>query len=112
MQVEDSDYGHCRECGRTLPWAGMSWHPHSDEQHAGDRRRLLLALRLGLWQRAAALAGHRVALRFTATETWAECACSWRGLSWPYSEYARGNGREHLAALGELIVIHERMRAA
>jgi hypothetical protein len=113
--TDDSSYGdggHCLECGRPLLWAGMSWHPHTVEQHAGERRRLLLALRLGLWMRAAVLVGHRVTVRFTAGEAWAECVCSWRGLSWPDSAYARGDGREHLLGIGELIVIDERMKAA
>jgi hypothetical protein len=88
-------------------WGGMDWHPHTEEQHAGTRRRLVRHATRLLAERAAVLAGHHITIRFTATTAWAECSCTWTSLNWPYSEYARSDGHEHLAELGCLIVGYE-----
>lgn len=97
----------CPECDMPQIWGGMDWHPHTDDYHHRWRIRWTEQLLRKLRERAAVLAGHRVTIRFTATTAWAECSCTWTGLNWPYSEYARNDGHGHLADLGSLIVRYE-----
>lgn len=102
----------CTECDMPQIWAGMDWHPHSAEQHAGTRRRLNRAVLRVLAERAAAESGHRVTIRFAQTTAWAECSCGWRGLNWPDSSYARGDGHDHLADCGRMVVDLALLQAA
>jgi hypothetical protein len=91
---------HCPDCDQPTIWGGMSWHRHTDRQHAATRQRLTRYAARLLRERAAVLAGHRVTIRFTATVAWVECACGHTGPPQCDSAYARGDGHDHLAAVG------------
>jgi hypothetical protein len=91
----------CPECDEPLIWSGMNWMPHTDRRHAATRRRLISHLAKKLRARAAVKAGHLVAIRFTATEAWFECACGGKGPMQSNSSYARGDAFEHLALIGD-----------
>ena len=101
----------CAECDLPQIWGGMDWHPHSAEQHDRMRRRLARHMLRLLAERVAAQAGHQVTIRFTVLLAWAECSCGWRGLNWPDSSYARGDGHDHLADLGWVLAAHALLTA-
>lgn len=86
----------CPECDQPQVWAGMSWHPHSDQQHTAMRRRLTIYMARLLRERSAVRAGHRITIRFTQTCVWFECSCGAAGNQRIDSAYARGEGHDHL----------------
>ena len=90
---------HCPDCDLPTIWGGMSWHRHTDRQHAATRQRLTRYAARLLRERAAVLAGHRVTIRFTTDHAWFECAWGTAGRLWPDSAYARGEGHDHLATI-------------
>lgn len=95
----------CEECDGTLLWGGTAgFLPHTENRHAAYRKMLIRYVVRLVLEKAAVRAGHRVVIRFTQTESWAECSCLWSGPDRTDSTYARQDGHQHLYAAGQLLV--------
>lgn len=91
----------CTECYETRYWAGMSgWLPHTDEFHAGVRRRKLTQLRDKLCEQLARKAGCVVTLLFSTDVASAVCTCGWHGSVYARVTWSRIEAHIHLYETG------------